>query len=62
MSPAAAAALNNGKIWSEMDFADLRASIEAGHTIVETAILLGRTTNVPEEAKARELDLEVRHE
>ena len=55
--------LNDGKEWSEMDIADLRAFTKAGASIQETASFLCRSTNVAEvEAKARELGLPVRNE
>ncbi len=55
--------LNDGKEWSDVDLHDLRASIESGASIEETAVLLARSTNVAEvESKARELGLRVQYD
>lgn len=48
----------DGADWTKMDIADLKAEIEAGHSIEEAAEFLCRADSVDEvERKARELGL-----
>jgi hypothetical protein len=49
---------NDGSLWSEIDLADLRASIDQGDTLEQTAKFLGRADTPKDVAnKANELGL-----
>jgi hypothetical protein len=52
---------NDGKMWSEMDVADLRTCLEAGSTLEEAAGFLRRSSTAGDvRAKADELGLTYR--